>query len=85
MNNESPEWLESKKDFKEVKRLVNDIRMDMNKAKVSKEDKKVFNGLNKLITDISNNKVKKRMLLKDWKKYVSLGSTKEKTKYFFSK
>ena len=39
--------------------MIDDIRIDMNKFKVSKEDKKVFNGLNKFITDISNNKIKK--------------------------
>ena len=51
--------MESKNDFNEAKRLIDDIRIDMNKVKVSKEDKKVFNGLNKFITDISNNKIKK--------------------------
>ena len=54
-----PEWLESKNDFNEAKRLIDDIRIDMNKVKASKEDKKVFNDLNKLIIDINNNKVKK--------------------------
>ena len=39
--------------------MIGDIRIDMNKAKVSKEDKKVFNDLNRLITDISDNKVEK--------------------------
>ena len=37
-----PEWLESKKDFNEAKRLIDDIRTDMNKVKASKEDKKFF-------------------------------------------
>ena len=54
-----PEWLESRNDFNEAKRLIDDIRIDMNKVKASKEDKKVFNDLNKLIIDINNNKVKK--------------------------
>ena len=53
-----PEWLESKNDFNEAKRLIDDIRIDMNKVKASKEDKKVFNDLNKLIININNNKVK---------------------------
>ena len=48
-----------------AKRLIDDIRIDMNKVKASKEDKKVFNDLNKLIIDINNNKVKEKMLLKD--------------------
>ena len=34
------EWLELKNDFNEGKRLINDIRIDMNKVKASKEDKK---------------------------------------------
>ena len=53
-----PEWLESKNDFNEAKRLIGDIGVDMNKFKASKEDKKVFNDLNKLIIDINNDKVK---------------------------
>ena len=39
--------------------MIDDIRIDMNKVKTSKEDKKVFNDLNRLITDINNNQVKK--------------------------
>ena len=54
-----PEWLESKNNFNETKRLIDDIGVDMNKVKASKDDKKVFNDLNKLIIDINNNKVKK--------------------------
>ena len=54
-----PEWLESKNDFNEAKRFIDDIRVDMNKVKAIKEDKKVFDDLNKLIIDINNNKVKK--------------------------
>ena len=33
-----PEWLELKNDFNEAKRLIDDIRTDMNEVKVSKED-----------------------------------------------
>ena len=54
-----PEWLESKNDFNEAKKLIDDIEVDINKVKASKEDKKVFNDLNKLIIDINNNKFKK--------------------------
>ena len=43
----------------EAKRLIDNIRIDMNKFKASKEDKKDFNDLNKLIIDINNNKVRK--------------------------
>ena len=39
--------------------MIDDIRIDMNKVKASKEDKKVFNDLNKLIIDINDNNVKK--------------------------
>ena len=55
-----PEWLESKNDFNEEKELIDDIEVDFNKVKASKEDKKVFNDLYRLIIDINNNNVKKR-------------------------
>ena len=45
--------------------MIDDIEVDINKVKVSNEDKKVFNDLNRFIIDINNNKVKKKMLLKD--------------------
>ena len=51
--------MESRNDFNEAKRLIDDVRIDMNKFKASKEDKKVFNDLNRLIIDINNNEVKK--------------------------
>ena len=60
VDNDLPEQLESKNDFYEAKRLIDDIRIDMNKVKVGKADKKSFNDLNRLITGISNNKVKKQ-------------------------
>ena len=53
------EWLGLRNSFNEAKRLIDDIRINMNKVKVSKEDKKAFNDLNKLIIDINNSKVKK--------------------------
>ena len=59
-----PEWLESKNDFNEAKKLIDDIEIDINKLKVSKEDKKVFNDLNKLIININNNKVRKEDAVK---------------------
>ena len=46
-----PEWLESKNDFNEAKKLIDDIEVDINKVKVNNEDKKVFKDLNKLIID----------------------------------
>ena len=57
---ELPEWLESKNDFNEAKRLIDNIRINMNKDKVSKKDKKVFNDLDKLIIGTSNNKTKEK-------------------------
>ena len=66
-----PEWLESKNDFNEAKRLIDDIGVDMNKVKASKEDKKVFNDLNKLIIDINNNKVKKEDAVERLNKSIS--------------
>ena len=81
-----PNWLESKNDFNETKKLIDDVEVDMNKVKVSKEDKKVFNDLNKLIIDINNNEIKKEDAVERLnKKYISLRSTKAKTKYYSSK
>ena len=65
------EWLESRNDFNEAKRLIDGIRIDMNKVKASKEDKKVFNDLNKLIIDINNNKVKKEDAVERLNKSIS--------------
>ena len=66
-----PEWLESKNDFNQAKRLIDDIKIDMNKFKASKEDKKVFNYLNKLIIDINNNVVKKEDAVERLNKSIS--------------
>ena len=71
MDNVLPEQLKSKNDFNEAKRLIDDIRTDMNKVEVSKEDKKNFNNLNRLITGISNNKVKKEDGIERLKKSMS--------------
>ena len=64
-----PEWLESKNDFNEA-RLIDDIRIDMNKVKALKEDK-VFNDLNRLIIDINNNKVEKEDAVERLNKSIS--------------
>ena len=66
-----PEWLESKNDFNEAKKLINDIEVDINKVKASKEDKKVFDNLNKMIIDINNNKVKKEDAVEKLNKSIS--------------
>ena len=74
-----PEWLESKNDFNQAKRLIDDIKIDMNKFKASKEDKKVFNYLNKLIIDINNNVVKKEDAVERLNKSISdLDQSKKK-------
>ena len=67
-DNKLPEWLKSKNDFNEAKKLVGDIRIDMSNAKVGYKDKEVFNDLNRLIANISNNKVKKEDPIKNLEK-----------------
>ena len=66
-----PEWLKSKNDFNEAKRLIDDIGVDINKVKASEEDKKVFNNLNKLITGINKNKVKNKYAIERLNKSIS--------------
>ena len=63
--------MELKSDFNEGKRLIDDIKIDMNKIKVSKEDKFFFNDLNKLIIDINNNKVIKEDAVERLNKRIS--------------
>ena len=55
-----PEWLQSKSDFTQTKKLLNDIRIDLTSGGVGCKDKKAFNDLTRLITYISNNQVKKK-------------------------
>ena len=66
-----PEWLESKNNFNGVKKLINDIEVDINKVKASKEDKKVFSNLNRLIIHINNSKVKKKDAVERLNKSIS--------------
>ena len=68
MDNNLPNWLELTNDFNEAKGLINDIRIDITKVKITKEDRNVLNGLNKLITDINNNSVKKEYAVERLKK-----------------
>ena len=59
--------------------MIDDIGVDMNNFKASKEDKKVFNDLNKLIIDINNNKVKKEDAVERLNKSISdLDQAKQK-------
>ena len=67
-----------------AKRLIDDIRIDINKARVSKEDKNIFYVLNRLITDISNNRVNKENALEILKNRMSdLRRVREKQKTVF--
>ena len=84
VDNNLPNWLELKNDFNEAKGLINDIRIDVTKVKVTKEDRNVFNGLNKLITDINNNRVKKEYAVERLKKSISdLTRLRQKQKTVF--
>ena len=66
------------------KKLTDDIEVDKNKVKVSKEDKRVFNDFNKLIIGINNNKVKKEDAVERLNKSISdLDQLKQKQKLFF--
>ena len=59
--------------------MTDDIGVDMNKVRASKEDKKAFNDLNKLIIDINNNKVKKEDAVEKLDKSISdLDQSKKK-------
>ena len=51
--------------------MINDIEVDMNNIKVSKEHKKVFNDFNKRIIDINDNKVKKENAVERLNKSIS--------------
>ena len=84
VDNELPELLKSRNDLYKAKRLIDDIRIDINKARVSKEDKNIFYGLNRLITDISNNRVNKENALEILKNRMSdLRRVREKQKTVF--
>ena len=63
--------VESKNDFNKAKRLVDDIRIDMNKFKARKDDKIFFDDLNILIIDINNNKIKKEESVERLNKSIS--------------
>ena len=76
---ELSEWLSSKNNFSEARKLINNIRADTNKVKSSSKDEKVFNGLNGLINDIQNTKTKSKSSIKKSKKYYfQFSSTKAK-------
>ena len=59
-----PEWLSSKNDFNEARKLIKDIRADTNKFRSSSANEKVFNDLNGLINDIKNKKTTRKSTIK---------------------
>ena len=64
--------------------MIDDIEVDINKVKASKEDKKVFNDLNKLVIDINNNKFKKEAAVKRLNKSISdLDQLKQKQRNIY--
>ena len=83
-DNKLPKWLESKNDFNEAKKLINDVRIDKSNVKVGYKDKSVFNYLNRLITDISNNKAEKENATERLNKSISdFNPPRQKKKLFF--
>ena len=69
--NALPEWLNSKNDFNEASKLINDIRADTNKVKSSFGDEKVFNNLNGLINDTKNKKTTRKSAIKKMSSIIS--------------
>ena len=67
---ELPEWLSSKDDFDEARKLINNIGSDTNKVKSSSDDEKAFNDLNGLINDIQNKKIKTKSAIKKLRKKI---------------
>ena len=63
--------MESKNDFNEANKLIDDIRIETYKAQVNKGEKKAFNDLNRLIIDINNNKVKEEDAVERLNKSIS--------------
>ena len=80
-----PEWLQSKNDFTQTKKLLNDIRIDLANGGVGCKDKKAFNDLTRLITYISNNQVKKENAIKRTNKTISALNQLSKKRYSFLK
>ena len=61
---ELPEWLSSRNDFNEARKLINNIRAHTNKVESSSGDEKVFNDLNRLINGIQNKKTTRKRVIK---------------------
>ena len=82
---ESPEWLSSRNDFNEAKKLINDIRADSNKVKPISGDEKIFNELNGLINDIKNKKTTRKSAIKKISGIISDLDQQRQKKYCSSK
>ena len=81
-----PEWLNSKNDFNEARKFINDIRADTNKVKSSSGDEKVFDDLSGLINDIKNKKTTRKSTIKKISGIVfDLDQQRQKKKYCSSK
>ena len=81
---ELPEWLKSRNDFNEARKLINDITADTNRVRSSSGDEKVFNDLNELINDIQNKKIKRKDAIKKIENIVSnLDQQRQKKVLFF--
>ena len=79
-----PKWLESRNDFYEAIKLINDIRADTNRVRPSSGDEKVFNDLNKLINDIQNSKIKRKDVVERIRNIFSnLNQQRQKKVLFF--
>ena len=59
-----PEWLNSRNDFNEAIKLIENIRADTNNVKSSSGNERVFNDLNRLIYDIKNKKTTRKSVIK---------------------
>ena len=81
---ELPEWLNSRNDFNEARKLINNIRADTNKVKSSSGNEKVFNDLNGLINDIQNKKTTRKSAIKKIRNIISdLDQQRQKKVLFF--
>ena len=79
-----PKWLESRNDFYEAIKLINDIRADTNRVRPSSGDEKVSNDLNKLINDIQNSKIKRKDVVERIRNIFSnLNQQRQKKVLFF--
>ena len=52
-----PRWLNSRNDFNEAIKFIEDIKVDPNNVKSSSGKEKVFHDLHELINDIKNEKL----------------------------